>query len=156
MHVVKKNGPKRLGEWGCHPFSKPYAGTQGMTWGQSCYAVGDAYFCGHVTKKGCSGIAPKGNPPFLTEKTELQSGHKRSAESTNSGSGRHGQKKQWPTCLESCANPVGVLQLGVALHRLLRRDHGENVTPVDVPDSLRYDGIANLPDQNLWLLRCVG
>ena len=51
--------------------------------------------------------------------------------------------------LESIAYPVGVLQLGVAFHRLLRRDHVENVAAVDVAHSLRDDGVANLPDEHL-------
>lgn len=69
-------------------------------------------------------------------------------------------KAMQPSPLERCPNPVrlglesradakGVLQLGIALHRLFRGDHGEDVAAIDVPDSLRYDGVANLTNQNL-------
>ena len=54
-----------------------------------------------------------------------------------------------PTGLESCAYPGRVLQLGVALHRFLRGDHGENVAAVDVSHSLGNDGVTNLSNQNL-------
>ena len=51
--------------------------------------------------------------------------------------------------LEGSANAKGVLQLGVALHRFLRGDHGKNVAAVDVSHSLGNDGVTNLSNQNL-------